>query len=264
MENPTQSTLPDRRELAIVCAFPREAAAIAACMQQASRTHFGLFRGYLGKLAGLDTALAISAPGEAASYAALRQIAFLFQPRWAFNFGVAGAVRENLHVGDVVLVNESLRYYAPCALASNVVLDDGLIFPDAKLRSHILDAPAQYSSPGLLEAATETLQNAMPHSSLQSSVPRIRIGCSDRPLLGSRARRFVRERYRVDAVDMESYGFLSACRDTALPGLSLKILSDACSEDAYEVFQRNARQLLQTGAEALKRAVEGTVASQSK
>lgn len=244
------------RELVIVCAHTREAAAIAGRMRRAQRTHYGVFHGYMGNLGGVAAAVAVSGEGEYPAYAAVRQMAFLFGPKWLANFGVAGAVREDLHAGDITALSHSRRCYCPIALADNMFDDDSLVFPDDEAREYVLGAPTLDADAALLQTALDALNGSPPRGALQESIPALLAGSVPRPLAVWRGREFVRARYGADVVDMESYGFLSAAIDTGIPGFALKVISDACSADPRADFERNAKRILKRGAEALETAAE--------
>ncbi|MEI7633153.1 MAG: hypothetical protein WCK47_02605 [bacterium] len=243
-------------EICIICSHPREAAAVAARMNDARKRHFGLYCGYEGSFAGRAAVAGIAGEGENPAYVAVRQLTQLFHPDVLFNFGIAGAVSERMHVGDVVLVRESIRCMLPAVVADNTFTDDNLVFPDDETREHILRSPSAVSDAIMLQSALCSLNSHKTPHMRQRTVCSVRIGCSPAPMEGSRMREFARKRFQVEAADMESYGFLSAAQDVNLPALCLKIISDACGSDARTEFERHARCLLSVGSECLEIVVE--------
>jgi hypothetical protein len=224
------------QRLAIVCAYPAEAAAIAAFLQNCRRTHFGLFAGYCGRCGAFDCDLIISGEGENLAYGATRQIAYIAAPRILINAGIAGALTENLRTGDIVFLQSTRRAYCPPVILDNMLHDDELVWPDNEIRAAVVNSPA-------LAFDTADVAKIQPKLVIPQAQPPhiLLLDCASMqtPLADFRGREFVRTRFGAQVADMESYGFLLAARDASTPAIAIKVISDDCRDSALtEVLAR--------------------------
>ena len=242
----------DEIQLAIICSSHAEASAVSARMTGGRAAHLGLFPGTIGLFSGIPAALIVSGGDEMQMHAAMLQASFLFDLKYALNFGTAVALREDLKAGDLAIIRECVRSYCPPALADNMLDDDSLIFPSDAIRDAILSAPSLQSSASMLNPAFKALNgHQQPHTLVQREILQVRLGSSDKPLCAHLGREYVRKRFGVDAQDSGSYGFFRAAQECGCPALSLKVITSSCGNDQGV----DATKVLKTGAECLEVAI---------
>ena len=65
---------------------------------------------YIGKLNGIDCVAAVCGPGKVNAAICTQIMISKFSPKTIINTGVAGALKENIEIGDIVLANSVVQH----------------------------------------------------------------------------------------------------------------------------------------------------------
>jgi len=92
----------EKQTIGLVAAMPQEIAPLLKRIRVQERLRLGRFRSYRFTLANLDCLLIETGIGARRAGAATRTLLEALRPDLILSFGIAGAVENGLHIGDVV------------------------------------------------------------------------------------------------------------------------------------------------------------------
>lgn len=231
MESP--SHLP-QKAIGILGALPEEVAMLTAAMETCSiHTHLGR-QFYRGSLAGQPVVVVQGGVGKvrAATTAALLVAHFPLQG--IIFTGVAGALADHLHMGDVVLAHAAIEHDFGTGRPEGFVLGIDFIpelrYPLAEADSALYD---------LIVAHPERI----PLHPLQGRDPVIHQGLvatGDVFVADADLRRQIRERTGALVVEMEGAAVVRVAQEAGIPCLLVRSVSDAGDDTDFLSFFQTA------------------------
>lgn len=232
-------------KLGIICALPKELGALADEMKNPQPSKALGKRQYLrGELWGIDTVLVTSRVGKVAAATTATHLIESDQVDAIIYLGVAGAIANELHQGDIVVGERLLQYDMDSRpLASQFTVP--LINVSEFEANPTLTALGQ-------QAAQEYLQTRPSKGKISNKVHKGLIGTGDRFISGEADRNQLREALpALLAVDMEGAAVAQVCYEHELPFVVIRAISDGCDQEAAV----NCMQFLQEVAPTYTREV---------
>ncbi|MFH1523420.1 MAG: hypothetical protein ABIF04_00475 [Chloroflexota bacterium] len=95
------------KTIGLIAAMTQESYALLRCVTKRKRTKLGSFRGFRFQLSQYNCVLVISGMGIKRATQATQALLEAIHPQLLVSFGIAGAVREDLQIGDVVVARNS-------------------------------------------------------------------------------------------------------------------------------------------------------------
>ena len=181
--------------IGLIAAMSQESAALLRCVGKRERTRLGPLRGFRFQLAGQDCLLVTSGMGLERAAQATRALLEAINPQLLVSFGIAGAVHDDLNIGDVVNARNV------CLLEKGV---PGLLLPLKALTETAWKAAAQALQPRgarLLQGTAITTRG--------SQVTPQQAGELSNPVL-----------------EMETIGIARVAAEKGIPLISLRAISD--------------------------------------
>jgi adenosylhomocysteine nucleosidase len=169
--------------IGLIAAMPSETAALLRLVQGWERIKVASCHGIRFRLADWDCVLVTSGMGVRRAYKAARILIETFNPTCLISFGIAGAVSDELKIGDVVMIKlnctlekgvlSSLRALVPLSTQSWELAEHALgvrgarLVPGTAVTTHgtqlsprqcgeLLDPVLEMETAGILQAATES------------------------------------------------------------------------------------------------------------
>jgi adenosylhomocysteine nucleosidase len=201
----------------ILSAMPEELAAITACVDHPTQTRSGGREITRGTIAGKPVSLAFSRWGKVAAASTAAHLVTALGPRCVVFTGIAGAIRDDLAVGDVVFARELYQHD----------LDASPFFPPTHIP--LLDRSGLEAHPAL----TEALRAAM-HAAHGARAPRTwveDIATGDQ-VIGNpeRRRRVLTAVPNAACVEMEGAAVAQVCHEFDIPFACVRMISDRADE----------------------------------
>ncbi|MFS8874719.1 5'-methylthioadenosine/adenosylhomocysteine nucleosidase [Synechococcus sp. R5-13] len=231
MESPSH---PPQKAIGILGALPEEVAMLTAAMETCSiHTHLGR-QFYQGSLAGQPVVVVQGGVGKvrAATTAALLVAHFPLQG--IIFTGVAGALADHLHMGDVVLAHAAIEHDFGTGRPEGFVLGIDFI---PELRHPLAEADSALYD--LIVAHPERI----PLHPLQGRDPVIHQGLvatGDVFVADADLRRQIRERTGALVVEMEGAAVVRVAQEAGIPCLLVRSVSDAGDDTDFLSFFQTA------------------------
>ena len=124
--------------IGIIAAMPQESDALLRCIGKPERIRLGPFRCFRFQLSGHNCLLVTSGMGLKRAAQATQALLEAINPRFLVSFGIAGAVHEDLQIGDVVVARNT------CLLENG---ETGQFWPLAALSEAAWEAASQALQP---------------------------------------------------------------------------------------------------------------------
>src|SRR5512135_1368047 len=93
--------------IGLIAAIPQESKALLRCLKEWEHTSLGRFQGIRFRLMDRDCLLVTSGMGVKRAMDSTRTLLAATSPHLLVSFGIAGAVKDDLHIGDVVVAKSS-------------------------------------------------------------------------------------------------------------------------------------------------------------
>jgi nucleoside phosphorylase len=181
--------------IGLIAAMPQESEALLRCVKEWKRTTFGPFRGARFRLMERDCLLVTSGMGLTRAMDATRALLAGSSAHLLVSFGIAGAVNNDLHVGDVVVAGNTC------------LLDKGL--------------PGQFQS---LTSLSEAAWNAAAQA-LKLVGARLVVGTAI-TTRGSQVVLQQLEQMTHPVLEMETTGIAQVAAEMGIPLVSIRSVSD--------------------------------------
>ncbi len=197
-------------KLMILAAMEEEIDKLCQWLEDCEEHQVDSFFYYTGKYNSMDVVLGLTEIGLTKAGIATTTGIIHFQPNAVLNIGTAGAHREDLNPGDIILGKEAV--FLSAYKSEPRKKGEGISPSDWKLwESDILQG-----DPRMLEFFGK--QNGLGQEG--------RLGSGD--AYNREADQLIRLRdfYLSDCEDMESYGIYLACKRMSMPVLSIRIISN--------------------------------------
>lgn len=148
----------------------------------------------------------ISGVGNTLSSIATTYLLNRYDINYIFNYGVVGAVNKNINLSDIVLINEVI---------------------DFDFDTDPIDHKGKGYHEELVKYQLKSDINLLNLAQKITSLPILKLGCSNKFIDKKEVKENIFEEFKVDVVDMESFGFLVSSKLFNTPCLILKGVSDA-------------------------------------
>lgn len=179
----------------MIAAMPQESGALLRRIGEWERTMFGPFRGYRFRLFDRNCLLVRSGMGFRRAMDATRALLAGTSPQFLISFGVAGAVKDDLQIGDVIVARVSC------------LLDKG--FPSQFLGLASLTDAAQQAAARALQVRGARLVSGTAITTRGSQAVPLQLETMANPVL-----------------EMETAGIARVAAEQGLPLLALRAVSD--------------------------------------
>ena len=181
--------------IGLIAAMPSESGALLKKVRGWKRTRVGSFRGFGFKMTNRNCILLTSGMGVRRAAEATHILIEKLHPACVISFGIAGAVREDLKIGDVIMATQSC------------ILDKGVLSQFKFLST-------------LSDAAQETVEQALRHRGARL-VPGTAITTRGTQLVLQQPKEVVNP-----ILEMETAGILSATEAGGIPLVVIRSVSD--------------------------------------
>jgi len=154
---------------------------------------------------GTDIVVIKTGVGISNARAATKFLIKNFNTRIIINTGIAGAIKPDLKIGDIII-------------GKDIIYDDtnGQNYPNKRYDSNNKIIK-------LIEHALTDMGKTW-HSGI--------IVSTDKPLFSIEKKNNMHMKYNADAVDMEASGIIEVCNDNEIPFISIKSISDYADESS--------------------------------
>jgi adenosylhomocysteine nucleosidase len=232
--------------LAIIGAMPEEVSLVVSTLTRVTTSEFGRRQFHHGSFHGVDIVAAFSRMGKVAAAATVTQLLAAYPVSEVVFTGVAGGIREDLAIGDVVIGTELVQHD----------MDASPIFP--RYEVPLLGKATFRADPAISErlarASREFLQQdlALQVASaelrfFEIATPRVIAGliASGDKFFATAAesRQLERDLPAVACVEMEGAAVAQVCDEYGIRFGILRTISDTSDEDSVHDFPRFAREI---------------------
>ncbi|MDH4208371.1 MAG: 5'-methylthioadenosine/S-adenosylhomocysteine nucleosidase, partial [Anaerolineae bacterium] len=190
-----------------------------------------------GRIGNCQVVAIAGGVGKVRAAAATQYLVDRFSVQAAICTGVAGAINPRLHTGDLIISETALEHdFDPG--------DPALL---KRFRSRWLKADGELLRLALKAAETLALGD------------RCRAGkvlTGDQAIVSGEKRRWLRETFGADCVDMESAAVAQVCRLNGVPWVIVRAISDSAEEDGIAELRRNLSRGASVAAKVVKQLVE--------
>jgi adenosylhomocysteine nucleosidase len=220
--------------------MPQEIDALLPALDSVSRIHSGGREVAAGRLAGLAVTLAFSRWGKVAAAATAAHLITTARPIRVLLTGIAGALRDELGVGDVVLARnlyqhdlDASPFFPPTHIP---LLNTAALAADVALTAELHAALDAFMAEDLYRTLGDQARKLAPNR--RSLIGDIATG--DQVISDSAARERVRSRVpSAVCVEMEGAAIAQVCHEFRVPFACLRVISDHADErvNPVDVFE---------------------------
>lgn len=220
----------------ILSAMPEELEAIVASIDQPRPTHSAGRHHLIGQIAGQDVLAAFSRWGKVAAASTTSHLLTAYKPTAVVFTGIAGALRTDLDVGDLVLAEALVQHD----------LDARPFFPRTQVPLLGLDAIA--TDRRLTDELHRTLTASLAGKAARARLWRGVVATGDQVIGSSTDRMRVLEAApSALCVEMEGAAVAQVCHDFGVPFACLRMISDRADEslapaEIFELARRSGEQ----------------------
>lgn len=175
--------------------------------------------------------------GEINSAAATTILLSKFKVECIINFGIAGALKDNLRVGDLLVAKDIVHYDFDVSAFLNVP------------RGRYLDSDTT-------EIACDENLIQLSDEANGSSLMRIRIASADKFVATTKVKQELIDTFDADICEMESAGIIRVCKRAKIPALFIKTISDNADEKAEETMDKTLSNGIHAYSKLIQKLIE--------
>jgi adenosylhomocysteine nucleosidase len=232
--------------LAIMSATPEESAAVVAALSARQTREKGRRLYQLGILHGIEVVVVFSRWGKVAAAATATQLIDGLGVTQLVFSGVAGAVRTDLAIGDVVIGTELIQHdmdATPLFARYEIpLLGQSTFATDLGLRADLAVAAQAFVRDDLTVTVSANVRELF-----GIGTPRIVhgiIASGDQFFSGASRLAELRQRLpEISCVDMESAAVAQVCTEYGVPFAIVRTISDSADDNASHDFPRFSREI---------------------
>lgn len=207
--------------LGLIGAMDQEVSALLDQMENLQESRIGFTRLYSGTLRGQPVCLARCGIGKVHAALCAQAMILQYRPEALINFGIAGALRDGLAVGDVVIARSAVQHDIDT--------------------TPIGDPPGLISGPNIVhvpcdEGLRRLLAKAAEQRGLRAVVSSIATG--DQFIADPGKKDAVSAAFDAAACDMEGGAIAQCCYEMSVPYAAYRAISDTKRGDAREYAQK--------------------------
>ncbi|MEE0930616.1 MAG: 5'-methylthioadenosine/adenosylhomocysteine nucleosidase [Acutalibacteraceae bacterium] len=217
--------------IGIIGALDIEIAGIKALMTDVEEKEISKTVFYKGKINGKDCVLAQCGVGKVNAAMCAQTMILSYKPNAVINTGVAGAVNQKLHIGDIVVSSRVVHHDA------QNILDEGqestIYFPRGTIQfsdEMITEIPANKELAEKLLAQCKDIENISVYSGTVAS--------GDQFISGRQARLEIGEFFDAYCCEMEGASIGQVCYRNDTPFAILRAISDTIDDNDYMDFEK--------------------------
>lgn len=211
--------------LGIIGAMDNEMNALFDQLTDRQEEQIGFSRFVRGNLAGIPCVLSKCGVGKVHAAACAQTMALRFAPEAVLNIGVAGALRDDLQIGDIVI--------GQCAVQHDVDTTPFGDPPGLISGINLVEIPCD-------EGLTGLIQQAVREAGLRGVTAAIATG--DRFVAAPAEKRALARAFSAAACDMEGGAIAQVCYEMHVPYAAYRAISDTVegAETEYTLNLRDA------------------------
>lgn len=226
--------------IGIMSAMLEEIAALKEELTDITIEEIGNRKYYLGKLYGVDVVLVFSKYGKVASAIATTTLIVKYNIDQLIFTGVAGAVNQDLNIGDIVIANNLYQHdmdARPIFKQFEIPLTDNIFFPS----DTVLVTKAELAAKKFISNIKESIQEEI---LLDFSItnPMVHIGkiaSGDMFVTNQiKTQALLSQMPDVLAVEMEGAAVAQVCYDHHVPFVVIRTISDRADHNAIIDFKK--------------------------
>ena len=232
--------------LAIVSAMPEEIALVVAALSRSETRELGRRVFHAGTFHGVEAVVVFSRMGKVAAAATITQLIASYPVSRLVFSGVAGGVRSDLAIGDIVVASSLIQHdmdASPIFPRYEVpLLGQARFEPDADIRERLLAAAREFLAHDLGACVVAHELDFFGVSSPQASVGVVASG--DKFFASAAEVDELRRRLPETAcVEMEGAAAAQVCAEYGIPFGVIRTISDSANESSVHDFPRFAREI---------------------
>lgn len=224
--------------LGIIGAMPAEMNELFAKLENAREETIGLSRFSVGTLYGTPCVLGLCGIGKVHAGACAQAMILQYHPDMIFNIGVAGALLDDLKIGDVVVSRGDVQHDVdttaigdPLGLVSTV---------------NVIEFPCDEQITALL---MDTVQNLGIHAC------KAVIASGDQFICGEENKHRIAKLFDAGACDMESAAIAQICYEMHTPFAAYRAISDTVKDTGRD-YHLNMKDAAEVSAQVTKAFLE--------
>ena len=187
---------------------------------------------YKGKINGKDCVLAQCGVGKVNSAMCAQTMILLYRPSQIINTGVAGAVDNRLHIGDIVVSETVVQH------DNRNVLDEGqesfMDFPRGLIQFSDELITEIHADKALTQTLLEECQKDLPNVNVYYGV----IASGDQFISGKTARLDIGTTFHALCCEMEGASIGQVCYRNNVPFAVVRAISDTIDDNDYMDFEK--------------------------
>ena len=207
--------------IAIIGAMPEEIQEIQKNMTNKTTETVSKISFTKGKINGVECVVALSGVGKVNAAVCAQTIIMRYSPKIVINTGVAGAIKENIKIGDIVLANYVMQH----DIDTTAIGDEKALISTL----NIVRIPCD-------EAANEIIKDLVASSQQQIHFGTVATGdqfiCKREKLIS------IRDEFDASVCEMEAGSIGQVCYMNDVPFVVLKIISDNASDSSQVEYNK--------------------------
>ncbi|HXS26402.1 MAG TPA: 5'-methylthioadenosine/adenosylhomocysteine nucleosidase [Steroidobacteraceae bacterium] len=232
--------------LAIVSAMPEEIALVVAALSRSETRELGRRVFHAGTFHGVEAVVVFSRMGKVAAAATITQLIASYPVSRLVFSGVAGGVRSDLAIGDIVVASSLIQHdmdASPIFPRYEVpLLGQARFEADADIRERLLAAAREFLAHDLGACVVAHELDFFGVSSPKASVGVVASG--DKFFASAAEVDELRRRLPETAcVEMEGAAAAQVCTEYGIPFGVIRTISDSANESSVHDFPRFAREI---------------------
>ena len=199
----------------IIAAMPAEAALLIENMEQAAVVRIGGMEYTHGTLCGQSVVVAVCGIGKVFAAMCAQTMILQFAPQYIINTGVAGAIGDNLQVGDLVIAKQAVQHDMDTSpIGDPVGMLSGI---------NVTFLPADTALCARIAAAAEDL-GITPHIGT--------VATGDQFVADDVKKQYIRQTFGASCCEMEGGAIAQVCYVNGVPFAVVRAMSDSAAGDA--------------------------------
>lgn len=201
-------------KIAILSAMPEESAPLLEALGYQEKINFANNNYYITKYKNLDIVIAYSKIGKVFSTISACSLIQKFNCQMLLFSGVAGAINENLKIGDLIYADKLCQHDLDiCAFGHpKGFVPEGSVF--VKTNEKLNDIAKQVASQEKINIKKAT------------------IATGDQFVCDEKTKLQIKQIFNADAIEMEGASVAVACHALNVPCLLIRSISDSANKDA--------------------------------
>lgn len=215
-------------KLGIIGAMDVEVASIKEKIHMTAKREVANMEFVEGTIGKLTCVVVKCGVGKVNAAMCVQILADLFSVTHIVNTGVAGSLNQNLHIGDILIVDQAVHHDVD---ATNFGYALGEV-PGLSLKAFDSDRElSKYAETAVKQAAPDV---QVLHGTAASGDIFVRT---------KEKKEWIREKFHADCCEMESAAIAQACTLNRIPFVIIRAISDQADEStavSYDIFEREA------------------------